>query len=77
MIENAKVWVMQDTVMATAFTDATGYYAFIGVPAGAYTVFANKEDTVNAVDYDTVSYSGVTVVPANRTIQDFILTKKE
>jgi hypothetical protein len=76
MIENAKVWVMQDTIMATAFTDATGYYAFIGVPAGTYTVFANKEDVVNAVDYDTVNYSGVTVVPANRTIQDFILNKK-
>lgn len=75
MIENAKVWVMVDTLVATAFTDATGYYAFIGMPAGDYTVFANKEDIVNVVDYDTVSYP-VVVVPANRTVQDFILTKQ-
>ena len=73
-IENAKVWLKLDTIMATAFTDAAGYYAFIGVPAGTYTVVANKEDVTE--DYDTVSYSGVTVVPANRTIRDFILTKK-
>lgn len=70
LLENAKVWVAKDTVISTAFTDAAGHYAFIGVPSGTYSVFATKEN------YDTVSFTGVNVVEANRTIQDFILTKK-
>lgn len=70
ILENAKVWVKKDTVISTAFTDATGHYAFIGVPSGTYSIFATKEN------YDTVSYSGINVISANRTIQNFILTKK-
>jgi hypothetical protein len=70
ILENAKVWVKKDTVLATAFTDGTGHYAFIGVPSGTYSVFATKDN------YDTVSYSDVKVISGNRTIQDFILTKK-
>jgi hypothetical protein len=70
LLENAKVWVKKDTVLSTSFTDATGHYAFIGVPSGTYSVFATKEN------YDTVSYSDIKVISGNRTIQDFILTKK-
>ena len=69
-IVNAKVWVARDTVVATAFTDTLGYYGFIGLPAGTYSIFANKEG------YDTVSYSGIQVLEANNTVQDFILPKK-
>jgi hypothetical protein len=69
-INEAKVWVEKDTVMATAYTDTLGHYAFIGVPAGTYSVFATK------ADYDTVSFSGVKVSEANRTILNFDLTKK-
>ncbi len=69
-IVNAKVWFSQDTVMATAFTDTLGRYAFIGVPAGTYSVFATKEN------YDTASAAGVKVIEGNMTIQKFILQKK-
>lgn len=69
-IKEAKVWVKQDTIMATAYTDTLGHYAFIGVPAGTYSVFATK------ADYDTVSFTGVKVTEANRTIINFALTKK-
>ena len=56
--------------MATAFAATTGHYAFIGVPSGTYSTFATKEN------YDTVSFSDIKVVSGNRTIQNFILTKK-
>jgi len=70
ILVNAKVWVAKDTVLSNAFTDSLGRYAFIGVPAGTYNIFATKEN------YDTVSYSGIKVTEGNKTIQDFILLKK-
>ena len=69
-INEAKVWVKQDTIMATAYTDTLGHYAFIGVPAGTYSVFATK------ADFDTVSFTGVKVTEANRTVLNCVLTKK-
>jgi Domain of unknown function (DUF4382)/Carboxypeptidase regulatory-like domain len=69
-VVNAKIWVMQDTILSTSFSDTLGNYAFIGVPAGIYSVFATKEN------YDTVKYSGIQVTSGNLTIQNFILTKK-
>lgn len=70
IIKEAKVWVKQDTVMATAYTDTLGHYKFIGIPAGTYSVFATKEN------YDTASYNGVKVFEANRTVLNLSLTKK-
>jgi hypothetical protein len=67
---NASVWIAKDTVISTAFTDTLGFYSFIGVPSGTYSVFATKEN------YDTVSYPGITVTAGNKIIQNFILTKK-
>jgi uncharacterized repeat protein (TIGR02059 family) len=69
-IENAKVWVenMKDSIIGTAFTDQTGYYAFI-IGEGTYKMFATKEN------YDTVSVNGVTVILANKTTQDFTIAK--
>lgn len=69
-VVNAKIWVKQDTILSTAFSDTLGNYAFIGVPAGIYSVFATKEN------YDTVKFSGIQVISGNRTIQNIILTKK-
>lgn len=66
-IGNAKVWISQDTIAATAFTDTLGRYAFIGVPEGIYSISAVKEN------YDTLTYSGISVVAGNRTVQDFVL----
>lgn len=69
-VKEAKVWIAQDTVMATTFADTLGYYAIIGVPAGTYSIFATKEG------YDTVSVEGINIIAGNRTIQNFTLTKK-
>lgn len=69
-IADAKIWVKQDTIISTTFTGISGSYAFIGIPAGSYSIFATKEN------YDTVSYTGIKVIEGNRTIQDFALTKK-
>jgi len=69
-LANAQVWVKQDTVITESYTDSLGHYAFIGIPAGSYSVFATKES------YDTVSYSEVNVVAGNRTIKNFVLTAK-
>ncbi len=66
-IVNAKVWVMQDTVVATAYTDTLGYYAFLGIPSGTYSVYANKEG------YDTVEYNGLNVIEGNNTVLNFVL----
>lgn len=70
LLENAKVWIAKDTVLSSAFTDVNGHYVIPGVPSGSYSVFATKEN------YDTVSFENISIVTANRTIQDFILTKK-
>lgn len=69
-INEAEIWLEQDTVVSTTFSDASGNYAFIGVPAGTYSLSAVKDD------YDTVKYSGVKVTEGNRTIRDFILKIK-
>lgn len=69
-INEASVWIEQDTVLATAFTDTLGYYAIMGVPAGTWSVSATKEG------YDTVRFDGVNIIAGNKTIQDFELTKK-
>lgn len=67
-LENAEVWINADTTIATAFTDADGFYALPGITAGTYTVYATKEN------YDTVMKSDVEVLPANKTVVDFELT---
>jgi len=70
-LENASVWLEQDNVIATTLTDSVGFYALIGIPAGAYSIYASKED------YDTVSYENIEIFAGHKTIQDFILTPKE
>ena len=70
ILPDAQVWVEQDTIVSTAYTDDSGYYAFIGIPAGTYSLYATKES------YDTVSYSDITVTAGNRTVRNFELTLK-
>lgn len=69
-IKEAAIWLEQDTVISTTFSDASGHYAFLGVPAGTYSLSAVKEN------YDTLTYSGIKVTEGNRTIRDFILKIK-
>ncbi|HNY14504.1 MAG TPA: DUF4382 domain-containing protein [Bacteroidales bacterium] len=69
-LANAQLWLKQDSVIAETYTDSLGYYAFIGIPAGDYSLFATK------ADYDTASCEGLRVAAGNRTIKDFMLTHK-
>lgn len=69
-ISGASVWIEQDTVTATTFTDTQGFYAIIGVPAGTWSVSATKEG------YDTIRYNGINITAGNKTVQNFELTKK-
>jgi len=69
-LSEASVWIEQDTILATAFSDTLGFYAIIGIPAGEYSVSAAKEG------FDTVRYDGVNIIAGNKTILDFELTKK-
>ncbi|MEA1898356.1 MAG: DUF4382 domain-containing protein [Bacteroidota bacterium] len=71
LLANAEVWIEADTVVATAYSDTTGFYAMLGIPEGVYSLYATKEN------YDTIMYSDVEVVAANYTVKDFILTPKQ
>jgi len=70
LLTNAEVWIEADTIVATAYSDTTGFYAILGIPEGFYSLYATKEN------YDTVMYGDVEIVAANRTVKDFELTPK-
>jgi hypothetical protein len=67
-VASAKIALLRDSVIATAIADTLGHYAFLGVPAGSYSMFATKEN------YDTAYASSVRVVEGNRTVKDFIIS---
>lgn len=67
-IKEATLWIKQDTLVTTTIADTSGYYSFIGLPAGTYDIFATKEN------FDTVGYENVKVVAGNKTILNFVLT---
>lgn len=67
-LKDAAVWLKQDTIITTAYTDSLGKYAIIGVPEGTYSLFATKSG------YDTVAYEGVKVYKGNKTVKNFELT---
>jgi uncharacterized repeat protein (TIGR02059 family) len=68
-IENATVSLQQESGDPfTTYTDESGHYAFIGVPAGTYSVSAEKEN------YITENAEGIVVFPGNKVIRDFTLT---
>lgn len=69
-VNEATVWLEQDTVVATAFADTLGYYAIIGIPAGTYSISATK------TGYDTVRFDDVKIIAGNKTVRNFELTKK-
>ena len=66
-IEDAAVWIEQDSVVATTYSDTTGGYALLGVKEGTYDLYAAKEG------YDTLSVSNVEVTAGNATTQDLEL----
>jgi uncharacterized repeat protein (TIGR02059 family) len=68
-LANAKVTLRNDTATAETFTDESGHYVFIGVPAGTYSMTAVIES------YDTAGADGVVVFAGNKVIQDFVLSR--
>ena len=70
-VQDAEVWIGQDTVVSSAFTDEEGFYALLGIPAGIYALSAAKEG------FDTVTYEGIEVIEGNLTHQDFLLENAE
>ena len=66
-IAEAAVWIKQDTVVTTTYSDSTGGYAILGVEEGSYDLFAAKEG------YDTTMVEGVEVKAGKETIQDLEL----
>lgn len=67
-LEGTQVSVIAaDTVYASAFSDADGKYAIMGIQAGTYRAVAEKDGFFSS---DTVT---VQIVPANKTVQDFLL----
>jgi len=70
IIPTALITVKQDTVVASAIADSLGYYKIIGLPAGTYSVLAEKET------FDSVKDDGVKIVQGNMTILNFVLPNK-
>lgn len=66
-LHNASVWVEKDTIVSTTFTDSSGNYAFLGIPAGIYSAHAAKDG------FDTVSFDDIEVLTANQTVVNFQL----
>lgn len=64
-IADVQVWLEKDTIVTSTFTDQTGNYVLMGIPAGTYEVFATAEN------YDTLTVSDLQVVAGNATTQDF------
>jgi hypothetical protein len=65
---NARVWVSQDSVISTTYTDeVTGEYTILGLDPGSYTASATLED------YDTMSVE-IEIAAGSQTPVDFELT---
>jgi hypothetical protein len=71
VIEGASIVVKQgDTDITTAITGADGKYVIMGLASGAYSVFASKDN------YEPVTTNDVKIVSGNKTILNFVLSKK-
>jgi len=66
VLADARVWVAQDTVISTTYTDTEGNYTILGLAAGTYTANAAL------AGYDTVSVA-VEVVAGSQTTATFEL----
>jgi hypothetical protein len=66
-ITGAKILAINSTDTVSTSTESDGHYAIIGLPGGTYSVLATKES------FDTVRVEGVVVVPANKSIRNFVL----
>jgi hypothetical protein len=67
-IEGVTVSAIQDTVVTTTLTNSSGQYALVALPAGTYTVQAEK------TGYLTVQQNGASVTAGNATTLNFQMT---
>jgi len=75
VLENAEVWIEDDGMMYTTFSDVEGLYMLGNLPAGSYTVNATK--VAAGVQYDTVMVENVEVVAGNAIqLDDIVLTQQ-
>jgi hypothetical protein len=66
-LNNVKVWLTKDSLVATTYTDSTGAYSLVGILAGTYSIHAYKDN------YGSADISELKVVSNNKTIQNFVL----
>ncbi|MFW6104078.1 MAG: DUF4382 domain-containing protein [Bacteroidota bacterium] len=71
IVEDAAVWIEQDTVVTTTYSDSTGGYSILGVEEGIYDLYAVKDG------YDTTMVQDVEVVAGNETTRDIELIPEE
>lgn len=68
-IANAEVRAMQDSTIATTFSDSTGFYSLIGLDEGAYNLQAST------ADFDTTTVENIDVTAGNVNTVDIRLTQ--
>jgi len=66
VLENAYVWIEDNDIIYSAFTDEEGHYVLSNIPAGTYTVKVSKKN--NDAELDIVSVEDVEVVAGNKTL---------
>ena len=70
IIVNAKVSLQKDSGdPVETFSDESGQYAFIGVPAGTYSMSVTMEN------FEPVSVESIIVFPGNKVIRNFVLIR--
>jgi len=76
VVENAYVWIEDNGVTYTSFTDEEGYFVVANIPTGLYTVHVSKK--FDAGEPVTVTVEDVNVVAGNKTqIQVRMLFQEE
>lgn len=68
ILANSHVWVEQDSVVSSTYTEADGSYRIIGLPSGIYTVYAEFNG------FTTASIEDVNVGASTETKVDFELS---
>lgn len=67
-LSNVHIWVVQDSVISSTYTEMNGTYKIIGLPSGTYIVYGELEGFV------TDSVDGVDVTASSKTEVNFQLT---
>ncbi len=71
VLENMEVWIEDDSLVATTYTNAEGIYGMLGIPAGTFSMYATGEG------YDTAVHELVELTESIRIIRNFTLNPVE